>query len=207
MRGTSWEQILDLLLVNATLYWHGISHRNGKTALSIVAACSGHFTPRSHIFHRNHYKWASCSLIPSTTRLFVRHLILADNTEDIKATFCWHLLSPDSPHKIRFWAVRKITKCSSNFSVTNISSNIVWLLQLHDTIQMKSNYTWINYNHDNIAIRNHIMIYNCVWNLIFGTKFSSIFLAKREKRLVFRLSFVDLQRAKDGTHMFDAKYR
>ena len=41
----------------------------------------------------------------------------------------------------------------------------------------------------------------------FGTKFSSIYLAKEEKRLVFRLSFVNLQRAKDGTHMFDAKYR
>ena len=42
---------------------------------------------------------------------------------------------------------------------------------------------------------------------IFGTKFSSIPLAKWEKCLVFRLSFVNLQRAKDGTHMFDAKYR
>ena len=29
----------------------------------------------------------------------------------------------------------------------------------------------------------------------------------KKKRLVFRLSFVNLQRAKDGTHMFDAKYR
>ena len=45
------------------------------------------------------------------------------------------------------------------------------------------------------------------WNLIFGTKFSSINLAKGEKRLFFRLSFVNLQRAKDGTHMFDAKYK
>ena len=52
--------------------------------------------------------------------------------------------------------------------------------ELHDTIQMKSN---------------------------FGTNFSSIYLAKEEKRLVFRLSFVNLQRAKDGTHMFDATYR
>ena len=53
------------------------------------------------------------------------------------------------------------------------------------------------------------MIYNFVLNFIFGTKFSSIYmyLAKVEKRLVFRLSFVNLQRAKDGTHMFDAKYR
>ena len=42
---------------------------------------------------------------------------------------------------------------------------------------------------------------------IIGTKFSSIHLTKWEKCLVFRLSFVNLQRAKDGTHMFDAKYR
>ena len=35
-------------------------------------------------------------------------------------------------------SVREITKSSSTFSATNISSNIVWLLQLHDTIQMKS---------------------------------------------------------------------
>ena len=57
---------------------------------------------------------------------------------------------------------------------------MVWLLQLHDTIQMKS---------------------------ILVTRFSSIYLAKGEKRSVFRLSFVDPQRAKDGTYMFDAKYR
>ena len=77
-------------------------------------------------------------------------------------------------------AVREITKSSSTFSATNISSNMVWLLQLHDTIQTKSQ---------------------------FGTKFISIYLAKWEKRLGFRPSFVNLQRAKDGTHMFDAKYR
>ena len=40
----------------------------------------------------------------------------------------------------------------------------------------------------------------------FGTKFSSIYLAKGEKRLFFRLSLFHLQRAKDGTHLFDAKY-
>ena len=96
-------------------------------------------------------------------------------------------------------AVREITKSSSTFSTTNISSIIVWLLQLHDTIQMKSSYAWINYNHDNIAMRSHIMIYNFVRN--FGTKFSSTYLAKGEKRLVFRLSFVNLQRAKDGTNI------
>ena len=37
-------------------------------------------------------------------------------------------------------AVREITKSRSTFSATNISSNIVWLRQLHDTIQMKSNF-------------------------------------------------------------------
>ena len=51
------------------------------------------------------------------------------------------------------------------------------------------------------------MAYNYVWNLIFATKFSSIYLAKGEKCLGFRLPFVNLQRAEDGTHMFDAKYR
>ena len=50
------------------------------------------------------------------------------------------------------------------------------------------------------------MVYNSVQNLIFATKSSSIYLAKGQKRLVFQLSFVNLQRAKDGTHMFDAKY-
>ena len=91
----------------------------------------------------------------------------------------------------------------NTFSAANTSSNRAWLLRLHDAIQMKSNYTRINYNHDNIAIRSHIMIYNCVWNLIFGAKFSSIYLAKGEKCLVFRLPFVNLQRAKDVTQMLE----
>ena len=51
------------------------------------------------------------------------------------------------------------------------------------------------------------MIYDSVYNLIFATKFSSIYLAKGQKRLVFQPSCVYLQRAKDETHMFDAKYR
>ena len=51
------------------------------------------------------------------------------------------------------------------------------------------------------------MIFNRVQNLLFGTKFSSIYLAKGQKRLVFQLSIVNLQRAKDGTDMLDAKYR
>ena len=57
---------------------------------------------------------------------------------------------------------------------------MVWLLQLHDTIQMESN---------------------------FVTKFSSIYLAIGQKRLVFQLSFVNMQLAKNGTHMFGVKYR
>ena len=47
------------------------------------------------------------------------------------------------------------------------------------------------------------MKYYLVWNSIFGTKFNSIHLTKGEKTF----GFVNLQRAKDGTHMFDAKYR
>ena len=38
----------------------------------------------------------------------------------------------------------------------------------------------------------------------FVNKFSSIYIAKGEKRLFFQLLSVNLQRAKDGTHMFDA---
>ena len=33
------------------------------------------------------------------------------------------------------------------------------------------------------------------------------FISQRRKTFAFRLSFVNLQRAKDGTHVFDAKYR
>ena len=51
------------------------------------------------------------------------------------------------------------------------------------------------------------MVYNNVYNLIFATKFSSIYLAKGQKRLVLQQLFVNLQRAKDGTHIFDAKCR
>ena len=39
-------------------------------------------------------------------------------------------------------SVREITKSSSTFSATNISCNIVWLLQLHDTIQTKSHFKY-----------------------------------------------------------------
>ena len=48
------------------------------------------------------------------------------------------------------------------------------------------------------------MIYNSVWNLFLQP---SLVAFISQKRLVFQLSFVNLQRAKDGTHMFDAKYR
>ena len=51
------------------------------------------------------------------------------------------------------------------------------------------------------------MIYDSVSNLIFATIFNSIYLGKGQKRLVFQLSLVNLQRAKDETRMFDAKYR
>ena len=38
------------------------------------------------------------------------------------------------------------------------------------------------------------MIYSSVQNSIFATKFSSIYVAKGQKRLVFQLSLVNLQR-------------
>ena len=45
--------------------------------------------------------------------------------------------------------------------------------------------------------RNHILVPDLV-----------AFISQNDKnRLVFRLSFINLQRAKDGSHEFDAKYR
>ena len=38
---------------------------------------------------------------------------------------------------IQGYAVREITKSSRTFSATNITSNIIWLLQLHNITQMK----------------------------------------------------------------------
>ena len=75
----------------------------------------------------------------------------------------WPLWPATLVHFLRYIVKRK---SSSIFSATDISRNIVWLLLLHDTIQIESNYTWINYNRDNIATRSHMMIYNFVWNFI-----------------------------------------
>ena len=63
--------------------------------------------------------------------LNMQHFYLADTTTLDAVVPRWLLL-----------AVREITKSSSTFSATNISSNIVWLLQLHDTIQMESNFCY-----------------------------------------------------------------
>ena len=98
------------------------------------------------------------------------------------------------------WAscqIRKIAGCTSAGNAGNVFTSTGF----------KGNRLLPIYNHDNIAIRSHIMIYN--FNVKFnscGTKSISIYLAKGEKRSVFRLSFVNLQRVKDGTHMIDAIY-
>ena len=75
----------------------------------------------------------------------------------------WNTARWQEPAFDKASAVREITKSSSTFSATNISSNIVWLLQLQDTTPTKSH---------------------------FSTEFSSIYLAKWEKRLVFRVSCI-----------------
>ena len=60
-------------------------------------------------------------------------------------------------------AVREITKSSSTLYATNISSNMICFIQLHDTIKMKSsNHTGINYSYNDIVIKSHILIYNIV---------------------------------------------
>ena len=45
------------------------------------------------------------------------------------------------------------------------------------------------------------------WNLILVPNLVAFISQKEKKRLIFRLSFVNLQHAKNGTHMFDAKDR
>ena len=84
------------------------------------------------------------------------------------------------------WKVRTLFsqgdhQSSSTFSAADISSNMIWFLHLHDIIKWNE----IKSNHNDIATRSHIMIYKSVWNLIFATKFSSINLAKGQKRLFF----------------------
>ena len=74
------------------------------------------------------------------------------NVERLQPYFLHNITSP-----YRALTVREITRSSSTFSATNVSSNIVWFLPPHD---------------------------NFVWNFILGTKFSSIYLTKDEKRLL-----------------------
>ena len=50
----------------------------------------------------------------------------------------WKCLKNRAFYFVSALTVREITKSSSTSSATNISSNIVWLLQLHDTIQMEA---------------------------------------------------------------------
>ena len=51
------------------------------------------------------------------------------------------------------------TKSSSTFTATNSSSNMICLLQLQDTIQMKSNYTRIDCNLDTYSKIVHVIHY------------------------------------------------
>ena len=47
-----------------------------------------------------------------------------------------------------------------------------------------------------------------VYNIVFLLPNLVAFISQKEKNVwFFDLSYVNLQRAKDGTHVFDAKYR
>ena len=70
---------------------------------------------------------------------FLRYYLMMQNQPIVKRVNGAHEWA-HRPYQV-LSAVQEITKSSSTFSATNISSNIVWFLQLHDTIQMKSNYT------------------------------------------------------------------
>ena len=46
-----------------------------------------------------------------------------------------------------------------------------------------------------------------LWEISFLIPNLVAFISQKEKNVWFLLSFVNLQRAKDGTHVLDAKYR
>ena len=94
------------------------------------------------------------------------------NKYTIKVTICKCASTPSLSGRRWHWSLsawspwtswssspfREITKSSSTFSATKISINLVWFFPQHD---------------------------NFVWNVIFGTKFSSIYLANGEKAFGF----------------------
>ena len=51
------------------------------------------------------------------------------------------------------------------------------------------------------------MIYDNVCNLILLPNLVAFISEKEKNVFFFRLSFLNLQRGKDGTHVYDAKYR
>ena len=104
-------------------------------------------------------------------------------------------------HKIHCFSVR------TSIFISILPWNYVKFIFAIKLFQIKSNYTWINYSHDNIAIRSHMMIHNFVWNLILVANLIAFTSQKQKNVWVFLLSFDNLQRAKDGTHMLAAKYR
>ena len=82
-------------------------------------------------------QWQADDVLASRERVVFMGLVV--DWREKKGGINW-LLGDRLSGTVATWAVREITRCSSAFSATNISSNIVWLLQLHDRIQMKSNY-------------------------------------------------------------------
>ena len=69
-----------------------------------------------------------------------------------------------TPHDRSLW-LNQSGRSPKVVALVSATSYIIQYLQLHDTFQIKWSYAWVHYN---IAIRSHLMIY--------GTKFSSIFL-------------------------------
>ena len=124
------------------------------------------------------------SLVHSTVRSDQRKHQSSASLAFVRETHRWPV---DSRHK------GPVTQKIFPFDQSRRSPKVVALFLLQTLVA-------ISYDYFSCMIQSK-------WNHFFVTKFSSIYLAKGEKRLVFRLSFVNLQRAKNGTHMFSVKYR
>ena len=106
-------------------------------------------------------------------RPFLRGILRYMDKSPVMLKVSWRTALHCTKGLIRFYQSGRLPKVVALFSATNISSYIIELLQLHDTIQIKWNYARIHYIR---TIRSHLMIWNDVQNFIFAIRFSSIFL-------------------------------
>ena len=114
-----------------------------------------------------------------------------------------HLNSENkSEHLSQHILWNEIYRSYKTYTINHITTN--WILIVSPT--QWDDQVWSLYLSMPLG-ENKVLVSPFSAPLIFATKFSSIYLAKGEKRFFYRISFVNLQRAKDGTHVFDVEYR